>query len=164
MDPCMYLIMASPATTPMTPGKLAAQAAHAAVEAWQGSDQNKQIVNRWYCGGHYKKIVLMADNLATADRYINDRGFKTALIIDEGHTEFDGVLTPTGIGVEIVDKDLLHVRETFSAFKLYAAIESTDEKLRKSLAKPYDGPIPIESTWRNAVERWDRKWGWRRTK
>ncbi len=120
MDPCMYLVMASPDTTPMSPGKLAAQAAHAAVEAYLVSDQNKQAVNRWRCGGHYKKIVLMTDDVTTSERYVNDRGFKTALIIDEGRTEFTVDLTPTGFGVEILDKDDLHVRETFGAFKLYA--------------------------------------------
>lgn len=120
MNPCMYILMASPGTTAMSPGKLAAQAAHAAVEAWQISDKNSQVVNRWYCGGHYMKIVLMADDLRVAERYINDRGFKTALIIDEGRTEFEGGLTPTAIGVEILDKNALHVKQTFGAFKLYS--------------------------------------------
>ncbi len=135
MNPCMYLVMASPQTTPMSPGKLAAQAAHAAVEAWQISDKNSQVVNRWYCGGHYMKIVLMADNLEVAERYIKDRGFKTALIIDEGRTEFEGDLTPTAIGVEIVDKDELHVRETFSAFSLYSVPPETDAELIERIEK-----------------------------
>lgn len=117
----MYIIMASPQTTPMSPGKLAAQAAHAAVEAWLISDQNKQVVNRWRCGLHYKKIVLMTDDLVTAQTYIEARGFKTAAVIDEGRTEFQPLsLTWTALGVEILDKDDLHVRETFGAFKLYA--------------------------------------------
>ena len=76
------------------------------------------MLNRWRRGGHYAKIVLQADDLQVAERYINDRGFRTVQIIDEGRTEIDP-LTPTAIGVEIVDKDAGHVQDTFSAFKLY---------------------------------------------
>jgi peptidyl-tRNA hydrolase len=156
MDPVMYIIMASPHTTPMSPGKLAAQAAHAAVEAWQISDKNKQVVNRWYAGGHYKKVVLMSDNLELAERYIKDRGFKTVLIIDEGRTEFDGRLTPTAIGVEVVDKDELHVRETFSVFMLYAPEVPIAHKARGGRldARPYESIFFSDrASWRRKAQR-----------
>lgn len=126
MNPVQYII--ADHTLGMSPGKLAAQVAHASVEGVRisarepnGNPWDASIVNRWYRGGSYAKVVLQADDLAIAERYIRDRGFKTALIIDEGRTEFDGRLTPTAIGVEIVDKDLPHVKATFGEFKLYAA-------------------------------------------
>ncbi len=153
MDPVMYLVMASPSVTPMSPGKLAAQAAHAAVEAYLISDQNKQAVNRWRCGGHYKKVVLMTDDLGVASRYIQDRGFKVACIIDEGRTEFTADLTMTAIGVEILDKDELHVRETFGAFKLYTP-GNADVPAPASLGHP-----------ERIIHRWGRgRPPWRRTK
>lgn len=114
----MYLVAASPETTPMSPGKLAAQAAHAAVLAYEATpDNNTKRV--WWRGGHYTKIVLMADDLAVAQAYIEDRGFKCERVIDEGRTEFDGKMTPTFLGVQIVDKDDAHVKATFGEFKLY---------------------------------------------
>lgn len=114
----MYLIAASPETTPMSPGKLAAQAAHAAVLAYEATpDNNTKRV--WWRGGHYTKIVLMADDLAVAKAYIEDRGFACERVIDEGRTEFDGKMTPTFLGVQIVDKSDAHVQATFGEFKLY---------------------------------------------
>jgi peptidyl-tRNA hydrolase len=123
----MYILMPSQEALPMTPGKRAAQAAHAAVEAYRiscrrfGADlQETGIVNRWYQGGHHTKIVLEASgSMADTREYIESRGFKTYLVIDEGRTEFGHVLTPTAIGVEIVDKDSPHVAATFSPFKLW---------------------------------------------
>lgn len=127
MNPVMYILMPSAEDLPMTAGKRAAQAAHAAVEAYRiscrrvGADlQESSIVNRWYQGGHHTKIVLEASgSLADTREYIESRGFKTHLVIDEGRTEFDNVLTLTAIGVEIVDKDSPHVAQTFSQFKLW---------------------------------------------
>lgn len=121
MNPVMYLI-----TDPklgMSRGKFGAQAAHAAVEAYQLGDmfdeRDEALRNAWYVGGHYTKVVLQADDLYAAKHYIEERGFKCVLIIDEGRTEFGGNLTPTFIGVSLVDKDDLHTQETFSTFKLY---------------------------------------------
>jgi peptidyl-tRNA hydrolase len=116
MDPCMYLL--SNPSIPMSTGKRGAQLAHAAVEAYLASPDNN-LKRVWHRGGHYKKIVLQTDDLRVAERYLNDRGFKTVLIIDEGHTEFEADLTPTAVGCAIVDKDDAHVAATFSAFKLY---------------------------------------------
>lgn len=123
----MYIVLNKGAG--MSTGKAAAQASHAAVEAYKrsckwkgGTFEESSIANRWNMGGHYAKIVLEVPDTAalrTAHTYIESRGFKTAFIIDEGHTEFEGALTPTAIGVEIVDKDSGHVGATFSAFKLY---------------------------------------------
>jgi peptidyl-tRNA hydrolase len=118
----------------MSPGKLAAQTAHAAVEAYRLScieapvDKfgvtfrgEARLVKEWYKGGHYTKIVLGArdsQHLLTLERYIKERGFKTALIIDEGRTEIEPH-SPTAIGVEIVDKDDEHTWATFGSIKLF---------------------------------------------
>ena len=112
----------------MSAGKMAAQAAHASVEGVRlsartpnGNPWDASIVNRWYRGGHYAKIVLeVADTqaLLVAKEYITSRGFQCALIIDEGRTEIQP-MTPTALGCEVVDKDSPHARETFSAFRLY---------------------------------------------
>lgn len=146
----MYIIMPSPQTLKMSPGKMAAQAAHAAVEAYRISDHNSQAVNRWDCGGHYKKIVLMTDDLRTARDYIEERGFRTVPIIDEGHTELSSDLTFTAVGVEILDKDNLHVRETFSAFKLWSAPDPAElQRLKEHFSQPwpaYPTPEPPKRT------------------
>ena len=115
----MYILLRSPESLPMSTGKAAAQAAHAAVEAYRLTDPDSNLHKDWYVANHYTKIVLQAPDLGVAERYLNERGIKTALIIDEGRTEFDGVLTPTAIGCALVNKDNPHIQDTFSAFKLY---------------------------------------------
>lgn len=126
MRPVQYIILNKGAG--MSPGKLAAQAAHASVEGLRasaktewGNPWDSSIVNLWYRAGHYTKIVLEVESeqaLLNAQQYIIARGFKCGLIIDEGRTEVDP-LTLTAIGSEIVDKDWQHARDTFSVFKLY---------------------------------------------
>lgn len=126
MNPVQYLLINKGAG--MSAGKMAAQAAHASVEGVRlsartpnGNPWDASIVNRWYRGGHYAKIVLeVADTqaLLVAKEYIASRGFECALIIDEGRTEIQP-MTPTALGCEVVDKDNPHARETFSAFRLY---------------------------------------------
>lgn len=133
MKPVQYII--ADHTLRMPPGKLAAQVAHASVEGVRLSARepganpwDASLVNRWYRAGHYAKIVLESDDLAVAERYLNDRGFKTALIIDEGRTVFEGGLTPTAIGCEVVNKDWPHTAETFSIFHLYGATAQAEEE------------------------------------
>ena len=115
----------------MSGGKIGAQSGHAAVEAYRISDD--KLIDEWYVGKHYMKLVMEAESqehLLVIERYLNDRGFKTALIIDEGHTEV-APITATALGVEIVDKDDPHVAATFSSFKLYK-----DPKPPKEIKKP----------------------------
>lgn len=133
----------------MTPGKLAAQVAHASVEGYRlackrGADltvrsncatfEETGIVNRWRRGGHYAKVVLACDDLRTAQEYIEARGFKTCLIIDEGRTEIDP-LTRTALGVEIVDKDSGHVSDTFGIFRLYRPKPADPPRKRRTWRK-----------------------------
>jgi peptidyl-tRNA hydrolase len=103
----------------MSVGKSAAQVAHAAVEAFQISD--RKMIENWNYGKHYTKLVMLAedaDQLLVIERYIKERGFKTAIIIDEGRTEIQP-FSYTALGVEIVDKDDLHVQATFGDFRTY---------------------------------------------
>lgn len=123
MNPVQYIILNN--SLPMSPGKAAAQAAHASVEGLRlnakepwGNPWDTTIVNRWYRGGHYAKVVLGTHDLHTAMEYIENRGVPCTLIADEGRTELEG-LTPTAVGCPVVDKDQPHIRETFAVFKLY---------------------------------------------
>lgn len=104
----------------MSTGKTAAQVAHAAVEAYRLTpDNNTKRV--WHRGGHYMKLVMEcrdADHLVNTGRYLEARGVRVALVLDEGHTEVPPI-TPTALGTEIVDKDDAHIAATFSSFKLY---------------------------------------------
>lgn len=103
----------------MSLGKAAAQAGHAAIEGYILSD--KKLLKDWYSGGHYTKLVMQArdeGHLKTIQKYLEDRGFKTSLIIDEGMTEIDAHQA-TALGVEVVDKEDKHTEDTFSTFDLY---------------------------------------------
>lgn len=103
----------------MSPGKMAAQAAHASVEAYTVS--RADLIRHWREGGHYTKLVMEAESethLLLIQRYIEDRWFKTKLIIDEGRTEVRPH-SATALGVEIVDKDDPHAKATFESFRLY---------------------------------------------
>lgn len=104
----------------MSPGKIAAQAGHAAVEGYKATS-SPALIDAWYEGKHYTKLVMEARDeahLYTIERYLKERGFRCALIIDEGHTEIPPH-TATAIGCAIVDKDDPHTAATFSDFKLY---------------------------------------------
>lgn len=141
MKPAMYLFINK--GLGMSPGKIAAQAGHAAVEAAllshpeprvygtphfrygnrteQGAESMLTLWDAWRTGLHYAKYVMEArdeTHLHTIERYLRDRGFRTALIIDEGHTEINPIQV-TALGVALVDKDDLHTAATFSSFKLY---------------------------------------------
>jgi peptidyl-tRNA hydrolase, PTH2 family len=134
MRPAMYIFLNK--GLGMSTGKAAAQAGHAAVEGYRlscGLDAHQPQENRdarenaaarhWYRGGHYTKLVMEAsdaEHLRSIRDYIEARGFKGALIIDEGHTEIEP-FTPTALGVEIVDKDDPHAAATFGEFKLFTS-------------------------------------------
>lgn len=127
MRPAMYIFINE--GLDMSPGKIAAQAGHAASEATLISHPGLLpapesgaglLWSKWREGLHYMKLVMSArdsEHLLSIERYLNDRGFRTALIIDEGHTEIDPI-TPTALGVALVDKDDEHTAATFSSFKL----------------------------------------------
>lgn len=130
----------------MTPGKIAAQAAHAETLAMYDYMIHDSIVRSppkfvdsksgdvkiwmtrqvalfsvWFGDGHYTKYVMLAEDseqMRTIETYLNERNFKTYLVIDEGHTE-GTYMVPTAMSVELVDKDDRRVTSIFSTFKIY---------------------------------------------
>lgn len=110
----------------MSPGKMAAQAAHAACLSadWSRDDQSttgEQLWINWWDTGHYTKFVMEApdtDRILAIERYLKDREFQTFLVIDEGRTE-GTYFQPTALGVQLVDKDDQRIRSIFGEFKLY---------------------------------------------
>lgn len=123
----------------MSAGKCAAQSAHAEMLAmhdylenprdhihprdhdirWM-ADQNV-LFHKWFDGGHYPKYVMKCNDstqMHTTERYLKDRGFKTYMVIDEGHTE-DTWLVPTAMSVELVDKDDERTASIFETFRMY---------------------------------------------
>ena len=97
----------------MPKGKLAAQVAHAAIEAALRADKN--IMQNWRQNG-MTKIVLKVKNLKELHRYLQlakDAGIATALITDAGRTVFnEPTVTCLGIGpaeeedIDAVTRDL----------------------------------------------------------
>lgn len=137
MKPAMYIFINR--GLDMSPGKIAAQAGHAAVEAYRLSDANvlryqweaarpvgdieydHPIHEAWYRGGHYAKYVMEARDslhMLHIEAYLQVRGFRTVMIYDEGHTEIEPI-QPTALGVALVDKDDPHTEASFSSFALY---------------------------------------------
>lgn len=114
-NPVMYLFVNK--GLGMSPGKMAAQVAHAACLAQRGS--NPEMVEDWYKFGFYTKLVMQADDeqhLTNIQKYLTDRNIKTFLIIDEGRTEIKKH-SITALGVEVIDKNQLG--EIFKEFDLY---------------------------------------------
>ena len=85
----------------MTPGKLAAQVAHAAVECTLKAKQdNPRRVKKWLKEGQ-KKVIVEADEMEMMklEKIGCALGLSTAIIYDAGHTELDpGTLTAIAIG------------------------------------------------------------------
>ncbi len=86
-------------------GKLAAQVAHASVEAVHRS--TKGVVSAWRAEG-MKKVVLKVDNLDELYMYDQDAkkaGLVTAIITDAGHTVVaPGTVTCMAIGPDIEEE------------------------------------------------------------
>ena len=121
MRPALYLFVNK--GLGMSAGKIAAQVAQATAGVIELSASLDGLFDEWWLGnGHHHATYVMearnAERLTNIERYLNSRGFKTYLMIDEGMTEIDPI-TPTVLGVEIVDKDDPHVQATFGIFKLY---------------------------------------------
>jgi len=88
----------------MSPGKVAAQVAHGAVEAVLKSDSS--VVSKWRNAG-MKKITLKVNCEKCLYRYLQeakDFGFTTALIKDAGRTQIPSG-TPTVLAIGPVDED-----------------------------------------------------------
>ena len=80
-------------------GKLAAQVAHASVDALMKTD--KKTADEWRKAGARKIVLKVADEkeLFKYKNMAEDNGLKTALIKDAGHTVVEpGTITCLGIG------------------------------------------------------------------
>ncbi len=89
----------------LSPGKMAAQVAHAAVQCVMKSDNG--LIRDWHSRGA-KKVVLKVKDDAELHKYeqiAKQMGIKTALITDAGHTELQpGTETCLCLGPEKEDK------------------------------------------------------------
>jgi peptidyl-tRNA hydrolase len=137
MKPARYIFLNQGLS--MSAGKCAAQAAHAEMLAmasyndyshhqidWEPAERpwferQLSLFTKWFGDGHYAKYVCAAaDSLQmyTIKEYLEWRGYKTYLVIDEGHTE-GTYFVPTAMAVELIDKDDERDASIFGEFKLY---------------------------------------------
>ena len=86
----------------LSPGKLAAQVAHAAVAcSFKAKKENAKWFNRWMKGGGKKVVVGIDDEeeLLALEKKAKEIGLTTALIKDAGHTEVPpGTMTALAMG------------------------------------------------------------------
>lgn len=130
MKPALYLFVNK--GLGMSTGKVSAQVAQATVGTMLVSDED--ILTKWWegPGQHHAVYVMQAEDnehIYTIERYLNARGFKTFVMIDEGMTEIRPH-TPTVLGVEVVDKEDENVEASFMAFKLYRDTKPQTKKKR----------------------------------
>lgn len=141
IDPTMYIFLNQGLR--MSTGKAAAQAAHAAVEAYRITPADSNVLRLWHRSGHYKKVVLTGkntDDMNAIYNYLTDRDIGCVHIYDEGRTEIEP-LSFTAIGCEIVDKCHLHYAGVFSIFELYK-----DAPVQKLMILP-EPPSPRTRWW-----------------
>lgn len=115
----------------MTAGKLGAQAAHAAVQAFQLS--KPEMIDAWNLGKHYAKYIMQArdaEHIINIQRYLSERNIKSEIIMDEGMTEIDPHQV-TALGVEIVDRADKDTLATFSTFQLYRDVVEVSVKYER---------------------------------
>lgn len=147
----------------MSPGKCAAQAAHAEMLAMNDLHNTKYnhpaawtarqeaLWDKWFGDGHYVKYVMEAADsqaMLTTERYLIERGFETYLVIDEGRTE-DTFMVPTAFAVELVDKDDQRISSIFSTFRLY--------KEKAPTVYAYE-PLPLPEEPIKPIRKFVRKW------
>jgi peptidyl-tRNA hydrolase, PTH2 family len=88
----------------MSPGKLAAQASHAALKAYEIAD--KDCVDTWHRSGMTKVVLAVYSerDLVTIYKQATAEYLPTVIIADEGRTEIaPGSLTGVGIGPAPID-------------------------------------------------------------
>lgn len=86
----------------LSPGKLAAQVAHAAVDcALRAKETDPKAFKAWYRQGQ-KKVVVAADDLRHLHELkvqADEWNVVTSLVTDAGHTEVEpGTVTALGVG------------------------------------------------------------------
>lgn len=121
----------------MSPGKMAAQVAHAAVRAYEQSNSGARA--EWLATGETKIVLEARDemHLRNIIDYLAEHQTMCVPIIDEGRTETPP-LSITAAGVPILDKDDPSVKFLFSSFKLYKESPTPQEReqlLRKMFGR-----------------------------
>ena len=114
MNPVIYIFMNK--SLGMSAGKLAAQAAHAAVVIGLGNNNAE-----WLNYPHRTILIMQARDEAhmhNIAQYLKERGIKTTPIIDEGVNEIDPHVW-TALATDILDKDDDNVAKSLSTFKLF---------------------------------------------
>lgn len=108
----------------MSPGKLSAQVAHAAVKGvmmtWQDGLDGEHIYAEWDATGHTKIVLEVTDaqHLTAFREFAKSRGINSWLVIDEGRTEV-APHSPTALGFPILDKSDRDVAHTFADLRTY---------------------------------------------
>lgn len=107
----------------MSPGKLAAQVAHAAVKGFQLSIEDPDLMDavaEWDSTGHTKIVLEATDtaHLVAFREFAKSRGINSWLIIDEGRTEV-APHSPTALGFPILDKADRDIAHTFADLRTY---------------------------------------------
>jgi len=114
MEPVMYIFLNK--GIKMSKGKVAVQAAHAAVLSYQIS---KEDAKKKWNENNYTKIMLEALNekhIEKISEYLQQNYIKTTYVYDIGRTEVKPN-TLTALGIEIIDEE--HQKEKLKVFKLY---------------------------------------------
>ena len=129
----------------MSPGKLAAQASHAAVNAYQLSLDLGPVLNHWRDRG-YTKLVMEArdtEHMQLIEKTLRDKGYAVAPIIDEGRTE-TAPQSYTALGVQIVDREDEQVQFDFSDFRtLKPKTDPEVERWKEYCALPLRSKLAI---------------------
>lgn len=116
-NPCVYVFINK--TLGMSKGKMTAQGIHAAMmSAIKSSDSQRKF---WLDSMHRTVLVMEArdnEHIKNIKAYLEERKFKTHLVIDEGVNEIDPHV-PTALATSILNKDDTNVKSALSTFKLF---------------------------------------------
>lgn len=115
----------------MSPGKLAAQVAHAAVMGTIDSGEQRQL--DWASSTHRTIIVLEARDeahLRNIYEYLDERHISCARIIDEGVNEIDPH-TWTALATGMLEKDNPDIVDALSTFRLYTEVFKVTVEIKR---------------------------------
>lgn len=114
MNPVIYIFMNK--SLNMSAGKLAAQAAHAAMRVGLRTDNGN-----WIEHPHQTILVMEArdeSHLRSISEYLAERNIMTYRVIDEGVNEIDPHVW-TALATSVLDKDDENTQKALSTFSLY---------------------------------------------
>lgn len=117
INPIMYIFINK--GLGMSSGKIASQAAHAAIMGTINAGEAHGI--DWENAPHRTVIILEANSdleMRNIREYLEQRDIKTSMIIDEGINEI-APHSITALATSILDKDDEEVKTKLSSFKLF---------------------------------------------